>query len=265
MDALQPIVLGIVQGLTEFLPISSSAHLVLVPYVLKWTDPGLAFDVALHVGTLCAILVFFWREWIEILGDLVGHQKKLGVTWKLLIIATIPGMIAGLLAEEQAEQHFRNPLLIAGTLSMFGILLWYSDKQGKQHRSISEALPRDALVVGLAQALAIVPGVSRSGITITAALLLGLERTAAVRFSFLLSAPIVGGAGIVKAPAIFAALSSGGADALAVVYGFLSSLIAGLLAIGFLTYVARSRTFNGFVVYRLLLAITIVIVVCSRN
>lgn len=265
MSLIEPIVLGTVQGLTEFLPISSSAHLVLVPFFLGWTDPGLAFDVALHVGTLCAILIFFWREWVEILEDLVGSRRKRGVTWKLLVIGTIPGMVAGLLAEKQAEELFRNPLLIAASLSLFAILLWYWDSHGKKNRSLSEALSRDALIVGLAQALAIVPGVSRSGITITAALFVGLERSSAVRFSFLLSAPIIGGAGILKAPSIFALLAAGGSQAWAVILGFAASLMAGLLAIGLLTSIARSRTFNGFVVYRLLLAALIVATVLLKG
>lgn len=265
MNLIEPIVLGTVQGLTEFLPISSSAHLVLVPFFLGWTDPGLAFDVALHVGTLCAILIFFRREWVEILEDLVGTRRKSGVTWKLLVIGTIPGMVAGLLVEKQAEEFFRNPLLIAATLSLFAILLWYWDSHGKKNRSLSEALARDALIVGLAQALAIVPGVSRSGVTITAALFVGLERSSAVRFSFLLSAPIIGGAGILKAPSIFTTLAAGGSQAVAVLLGFATSLFAGLVAIGFLTTIARTRTFNGFVVYRLLLAAVIVATVLLRG
>jgi undecaprenyl-diphosphatase len=207
---------------------------------------------------------FFWREWIDLFKDLVGLKARTGVTWKLLVIGTIPGMLAGLAFEKQVEHLLRNPLLIAATLSLFGMVLWYWDKRGKKDRDISGATPKDALVVGLAQALAIVPGVSRSGITITAALFLGLSRTSAIRFSFLLSAPIIGGAGILEAKHILHAVAAGGPEALSVVFGFCASFLSGLVAIGFLNYLTRSRTFTPFVVYRLALAITIVAAVLVR-
>jgi undecaprenyl-diphosphatase len=186
------------------------------------------------------------------------------MNWKLLVVGTIPGVIAGLALEKAAEESFRNPLLIAATLSAFGLLLFYFDRVGRKSRDMAATTMRDALVVGCAQALAIVPGVSRSGITITAGLMLGLTRSTAVRFSFLLSAPIIGGAGVLKAKHILHALMAGGAQMNAVLIGFGSSLVASLLAIGLLSYIVKSRTFNVFVAYRLVLALVIVVVVIFR-
>src|SRR5271168_2872967 len=174
----QAIVLGIVQGLTEFLPVSSSAHLILVPWLLKWQeDPGLAFDVVLHLGTL---LVLF-----------------------LLIVASVPGAIIGILLEKQAETIFRSPVLIAATLAILGLLLWAADGIGSKKRKIHDITFLDALFIGLIQALAIIPGVSRSGATITTARFLGIDRPDAANFSFLMATPIIAGAGLLEARKFF--------------------------------------------------------------
>ena len=264
-QTFQAIVLGIVQGLAEFLPISSSAHLVLAPYFFQWRDPGLAFDVALHMGTLVAILVFFWKDWLDILNQVFARKKSNhSVDWRWILAGTIPGAVIGKLFEQQAEESFRNPLLIAFTLVVFGILLGFADRKGKKKRDVTATGLKDALLVGCAQALAIVPGVSRAGITITMALFLGFTRSAAARFSFLLSAPIIAGAGILKSKHIFAQIAQGGDQAAMVYAGFLASLIAGLAALSLLTRLLKSRTFDVFVAYRVVLAFVIVAIVVSR-
>ena len=271
---MHAIVLGIIQGLTEFLPVSSSAHLILAPYFLHWDDPGLAFDVALHMGTLAAILAFYWRDWSDLLKQIpktlelflkrdwhtlnrgVGHDEA--SLWQL-VMATIPGGIIGYLLEKHAEETFRNPMLIGITLAVFGTLLGIADRKGGKARSVGGMTLKDALIIGTAQALAVIPGVSRSGITITAGLLMGLSRPAATRFSFLLAAPIIAGAGLLKSRYILHTILGGGPEAIAVGLGFAASLVFGLLAVGILSLIAKSRTFAGFVVYRVVLGVGVVL------
>jgi len=245
----QPIILGIVQGLTEFLPISSSAHLILIPHFLGWEDQGLAFDVALHLGTLAAVLAYFWRDF----RDMVIHpsQRK---TLGLLIGATIPGAIAGLLFEHKAETVFRAPALIGITLVLLGTALGLADWLCKGDKKISDLTWKTALAIGISQGFAIIPGVSRSGITITTALALGLERREAARFSFLLSAPIIAGAGLLKMKAI---LSS--PDKLALSAGFICAAVAGFLAIWALMTYVQTRRYTPFVVYRWILGLFVLL------
>lgn len=196
MTGLQIIVLAVVQGLTEFLPVSSSGHLVLVPYLVNWTDQGLAFDVAVHAGSLVAVCVFF-RE--DILGLLRGARQVLGGETKLpqanmalaIGLGTIPAAIAGLLFASWIEANLRDPSVIVVTLSGYGVLMALADRFGKSERVIAGVSIRDAVIIGCAQALALVPGTSRSGVTITAARVLGFGRQDAARFSFLLSAPVI--------------------------------------------------------------------------
>ena len=196
---LQAIILGAVQGLAEFLPISSSAHLVFVPWLFRWEDPGLAFDVALHLGTLLALLIYYREQWIAMAQSVVGGDPKERRLLLLLIMASIPGAIIGLVFEKQAETTFRSPLLIAVALAILAILLWLFDRISPQTRSMSEMTVWDALMIGLSQALAIVPGVSRSGATITMARAMRVERGDAANFSFLMATPIIAGAGLVEA------------------------------------------------------------------
>lgn len=212
MEILEAAFLAILQGLTEFLPISSSGHLVLVPALFGWSDPGLAFDVAVHVGTLVAVLVYFRHElavmssaWLRSLtGGGVDADARLA--WAVLF-GTIPAGLFGLLGKNLIEGHLRSALVIAATTIGFGLLLWLADKYGRHERDEHTLGWRDLIVIGLAQALSLVPGTSRSGITITAGLMLGLERSAAARFSFLLSIPIIALAGgyltfgLVRSPA----------------------------------------------------------------
>ena len=196
MTTLQIVVLAIVQGLTEFLPISSSGHLVLVPYLVEWTDQGLAFDVAVHFGSLIAVCAFF-RE--DIVGLLRGSLRILGgdvsspQSYMALAIAlgTIPAAVAGLAFASWIEDNLRDPSIIVYTLAGYGILMALADRYAKRDKGITDVRIRDAVIIGLAQALALVPGTSRSGVTITAGRLLGFERQDAARFSFLLSAPVI--------------------------------------------------------------------------
>ncbi len=193
MDYFQTVVLALVQGLTEFLPISSSAHLILVPVMTDWPDQGLAFDVAVHAGTLVAVVAYFR---VELARMLVAGVASLGGRWNedarmgwLVVVATLPVVVFGLLGKSFVEEALRSPLVIATTAIVFGLLLLWSDWTGKREREEQSIGLRDALLVGFAQVLALIPGTSRAGITITAGLMLGLTREAAARFSFLLSVP----------------------------------------------------------------------------
>ncbi|MBC8211967.1 MAG: undecaprenyl-diphosphate phosphatase [Gammaproteobacteria bacterium] len=203
METLQIIVLAIVQGLTEFLPISSSAHLILVPVILHWPDQGLVFDVALHVGSLTAVMVYFRHEVLQMTQAWFGsvfkqqHNRDSRLAW-WVIIGTIPAVIAGLLFKDLIENEMRSPLIIAWATIGFGLLLGWSDRIQHRPRDEYSLRLKDTLIVGLFQALALIPGTSRSGITMTAGLMLGLNRDAAARFSFLLSIPVIIASGLFK-------------------------------------------------------------------
>ncbi|MDX1587369.1 MAG: undecaprenyl-diphosphate phosphatase [Oleiphilaceae bacterium] len=200
MDILQIIVLALVQGLTEILPVSSSAHLVLVPVFTGWRDQGLSFDVALHVGTVMAVILYFRKDlftmataWLRsVTGG--GNSQEAQLAWGV-ILGTIPAGAAGLLLGGMVETHLRSPFFVAFTLIGFALLLWFADIRGKRQREVSSIGISDAVMIGMAQALALMPGVSRSGVTMTAGLALGLTRVAAARFSFLLSVPVILAAG----------------------------------------------------------------------
>jgi undecaprenyl-diphosphatase len=256
----QAIILGIVQGLTEFLPVSSSAHLILVPWLFKWQeDPGLAFDVVLHLGTLLALLIFYWREWLDMVMSLGNGDRVQRRLLFLLIVASVPGAIIGILLEKQAESTFRSPLLIAVTMATLGVLLWAGDALGSKKRKIGDITLLDAILIGFSQALAIIPGVSRSGATITTARILGIERADSANFSFLMSTPIIAGAGLLEARKFF---HSGLTPQLG--WGFAASAVFGLIAIaGLLSYV-RTNTYRPFAIYRIALAVLVVVVVMAR-
>jgi undecaprenyl-diphosphatase len=256
----QALILGAVQGLTEFLPVSSSAHLVLFPWFFGWQDPGLAFDVALHLGTLLALLMYYWREWMTMATSVVRPDPASRRLLLWLIVASIPGAVIGLLFEKQAETIFRSPILIAGTLAVMGIVLWAADVIGRESKKMEDLTLKDAVLIGLSQALAIIPGVSRSGSTITTARILGVARQDAANFSFLMATPIIAGAGLHEAPKILHA----GITA-PVVVGFVSSAIFGLLAIAALVKFVRTRTFQPFAWYRIALAILVAVVYLSRR
>lgn len=256
MDISQSIVLGAVQGLGEFLPISSTAHLVLVPFFTGWEDPGLAFDVALHAGTLLAVVAFFWKDWLKIFQLAFLKNKKSeeygnDILW-LLVLATIPGALAGYFLEDYANTIFRSPWVIVFTLSFFGLLLYLFDKYAKRKREIGKISLKDALIIGLAQAAAIIPGVSRSGATITAGRALGFDRVSSARFSFLLSTPIIFGATLNQLPDMIEAGISG-----AMMVGIVISAVSGYLAIKYLIKFVQKSSYKVFFWYRMVLAMAI--------
>jgi len=196
LTTLQVVILAIVQGLTEFLPISSSGHLVLVPYLFEWTDQGLAFDVAVHFGSLAAVCIFFRKDiaslfsgGVQVLGgNLKSPESRMALA---IALGTVPAALAGLLFASWIEQNLRDPAVIVYTLAGYGVLMALADRFGRSEKNISGVGLKDAIIIGCAQALALVPGTSRSGVTITAARILGFERQDAARFSFLLSAPVI--------------------------------------------------------------------------
>lgn len=260
MTVLQSIILGIVQGLGEFLPISSSAHLVLIPWLFGWQDPGLTFDVALHMGTLLAVIIYFWRDWVSMLKGAISrkpsYEKR--IFW-YLVIATIPGAAIGLALESKAETVFRSPLLIGVMLIVMGILLYLADRR-RQLRTMDTMTLSDAILIGLSQALAIIPGVSRSGSTMTVARWLSLTREDAARFSFLMSTPIITGAGVLS----MRDLSISDINT-AFIIGVVTSFIIGLLSISFLLRYLKTSNFKIFVGYRFILgAIVIALVLFVR-
>ena len=257
---LHALVLGAIQGLTEFLPVSSSAHLVVVPWLFKWPDRGLAFDVALHLGTLLALIVYYWNDWLSMLTSLGGGKPRELRLLGLLVLASIPGAIIGLLFEKQAETLFRSPLLISITLGTLGVILWVFDRVGSQRKTMGDMTFIDALLIGLSQAFAIIPGVSRSGSTITLARILGVDREAAANFSFLMATPIIAGAGIVEGHKI---VQIGLTPSMLV--GFCAAAIFGLAAIWTLIRFVRVRSYAVFAVYRLMAAAVIISFFLARK
>jgi undecaprenyl-diphosphatase len=260
MTLLQSIILGFIQGIGEFLPISSSGHLILAPWLFNFPDPGLSFDVALHFGTLLAVALYFWRDWLELICvasfpntkyKILNTKYSPSLFW-LLVIATIPGALFGYFLENYAETVFRNPLLIAGTLSIVGLILYLADKYARHERDIDNIKIKDAIFIGLSQAVAIIPGVSRAGSTITTGLFLGLDRVSAARFSFLMSAPIIFGATILKLKYI--ALASP-----AEIVAIFTAALSGYFAISWMLKFIEKVSYKIFFWYRLALAILIVI------
>jgi undecaprenyl-diphosphatase len=264
MPIIEIIILAVVQGLTEFLPISSTAHLALAPWLLGWPDPGLAFDIALHLGTLAAILLYFFRDWMQIAAQGVGIDyrpdaelaRQPRLLW-VLLVATIPVGVCGALFHHQAEQSWRSPFVIGAMLVGVGVLMWYADRSKRLYKTIADITFTDAMIIGVAQALAIVPGTSRSGITIVAALLCGLERTSAGRFSFLLSTPAIAGA---AAKAMWDLHKFGGIAPgmhLGFAIGILLSAVTGWVVISFFLNYLRWHTLRFFVYYRVIFGIMV--------
>jgi|ERR1041385_8407100 undecaprenyl-diphosphatase len=261
MTIFQSIIYGIVQGLTEFLPISSTAHLTLLPWAAGWPDPGLSFDVALHLGTLVALLLYFRKEWIELIGSAIGilqgRTKTPDARLVMFIVgATIPGAIAGVLFEHKVEDAMRAPQVIALMLIALALVLAVAEMIGRRKKSLDEISWGDAITVGVAQALAIIPGVSRSGVTITASLLRNMKRDAAARFSFFLSTPLIGGA-VGKRALVMLKTGTTVEQMVPFVVGILVSAIVGYLAIAFMLRYLQTRTTYPFVYYRLALGIAV--------
>lgn len=264
---LQALVLGLLQGFAEFLPISSSAHLTLAPYLFHWPDPGLSFDVALHFGTLVAVLWYFWGEWMSLLRaaiQILRTRKIVTIEQKraaFLIVATIPGGIAGLLFEKKAEHAFRSPLVIAVALIVVGLLLWIVDRAARIQRPITHMRWTDAIWIGIAQMFALVPGVSRSGATITAGRALGFDRNGAAAFSFMMSMPIIAAAAILKVPHV---IRESGLNAPLIV-GVVASALSGWLAISVLLRYVSRHSYGVFAAYRVVLGAVILAIYFARG
>lgn len=271
MQILAAAILGVIQGLTEFLPISSSAHLILVPWFLGWKPEGLAFDVALHVGTAAAVLAYFWKDWTCMAGEAIAGiiRRRPCATppaklfW-LLAVGTLPAMAAGLALEKTIEERLRSPLVIVFTLAGLAVLLLLAERKSRRSRTLQDYTWSDAVWIGLCQALALVPGVSRSGATMTAALFRDSDRPSAARFSFLLSTPVIVGAGLLQGWRLAeSALHPQGAAVpihwAAMGVGTASAAITGFLCIRFFLLYLRANTFKPFVFYRIALAAIILI------
>ncbi|HET7521334.1 MAG TPA: undecaprenyl-diphosphate phosphatase [Candidatus Limnocylindria bacterium] len=273
MDVVfQAILIGIIQGLTEFIPVSSSAHLELTPWILGWQGDlvgSLAFDVFLHLGTLIALLLYFWRDWVRLIGAGLAsiRERRIGadpdrrLAW-LLALATVPAALIGFVGEGFVDEVLHGEsdavrLAIAGFLVIGAAGLWLADRLGSRRRDLGHLTAGSSLVIGFSQALALLPGISRSGATITAGLALGLTREAAARFSFLLATPITLGAGLYGSRHLLEE-SHTGVEWLALGAGFLAATLAGLLAIGFLLAWLRSRSVAVFSVYRIAFALLVV-------
>ena len=258
---LKAIILGIVQGIGEFLPISSSAHLILVPYLFGWESSGMAFDIALHFGTLLAVLVVFFREWWSLFMGAVkrvtkGKESFDNRMFWYLVIATIPGALIGFLLDDIVENVFRTKIwLIATALAVMGILIYLGDRWADKHYKIETDFKhislKQALIIGLSQALAVIPGFSRSGTTILTARLMGLSKSAATKFTFLLSVPIIAGATILKVPDLEISLET--------IIGVVVSFGVGLFSIKFLLSYIKKHDFSVFAVYRVAFAIIILL------
>lgn len=249
-SVFESIILGIIQGITEFLPVSSTAHLIVFPWFLNWNGvvDTLTFDIALHAGTLLALVIFFWKSWRELLME---RQRLLGK----ILLGSIPAGIAGLLLNDIVAHDLRNPIIICSMLILVGFIMLAAEKMFT-FKTINEMGIRDVLFIGIAQAVAIIPGVSRSGITISAALFRGYDREEAARFSFLLATPVLAGATVLhtgelwKNPELY--------DYKIFLIGFITSSITGFLAIKFLLNFLRRHTMNLFVYYRFALSIVII-------
>ena len=262
MQILESTVLGLVQGLGEFLPISSSAHLVLVPWLFRWEDPGLTFDIALHVGTLAAVVFYFWKDWWRlVVSGLTDVHSTDGRLFWYLVVASIPAAIGGVLLESKAETVFRSPLLIAVMLILLGVLLYWADRKCAKKIEMQKISLTTCILIGIAQTFAIVPGVSRSGITMTMALMLGLTREAAARFSFLLSTPIIFGAAVIKLPHIAANPAVINTE---FITGMLVSCVVGFASIGFLLKYVQTKNFLPFAWYRFALGAIVIVAVLAR-
>ncbi len=283
MPILEAIILGIIQGLTEFLPVSSTAHLALAPWIVtklgwaNWSDPGLTFDVALHAGTLFAILLYFWRTWIQIVRAALGgkvvrfsetsdnqrdltpaeQQRERQLLW-FMIAATIPAALAGAVLEKRIETTFRAPVLVAAMLIIVAIIMWLAERASNFSKPLTDITLGDALTVGVLQAFAVIPGVSRSGITITGGLFRNFNREAAARFSFLLSTPIIAGAALLKLHHVMKeGLPPGMATGFAV--GMIVSAIVGYATIAWFIKYLKTRTLTVFIVYRILFGIAVLL------
>lgn len=263
MDWLHAFWLAVLQGFTEFLPISSSAHLILLPVFAGWPDQGLTFDIAIHIGTLTAVVLYFRATVYSVSRDTLrslAHRQAVGESrlgWAV-VVGTVPVVITGLLFADLAEGVLRAPLVIAGTTIVFGVLLWVADRFAGGPRSEESVTLRDALIIGCAQAIAIIPGTSRSGITMTAALFLGMTPTASARFSFLLSIPVIALAGAWKAVALVR--GGGTAQWEVMLFGAVLAAVTAYLCIGFFLALLKRLGMTPWVIYRMVLGAVLLVV-----
>ncbi|MBI3747772.1 MAG: undecaprenyl-diphosphatase UppP [Chloroflexi bacterium] len=262
--ALQALVMGIVQGLTEFLPVSSSGHLIIVPFLFGWNDPfidSLAFSVMLHIGTLLALLIYFWADWLRLIpaGFAAIRDRSFRgdpdrrLAW-LLVASTIPAAIVGFLFNDIIESSVREVGLVAVTLVVGGGILWLADRRGSRAKGVADVSFPVAVGIGVAQAVALVPGISRSGISISAARFAGLDREAAARFSFLMATPVIAGAAVFELRKLVTGEAGVDVSLEPLVVGMVAAFVSGMLAIGVLLRYVRTRSMNVFVWYRLVLA-----------
>jgi undecaprenyl-diphosphatase len=261
MNLLEAIIYGIVQGLGEFLPISSTAHIVLAPWLFGWEDPGLAFDIALHMGTLVAVVVFFWKDWIRLIkAGLTDVKSSDGKLFWCLVLACIPGGILGLIFEEYIETVFRNPLLIGIAIIIMGFVIYIADRYSKSEVELKDVGPKRSLLIGVSQGLAMIPGVSRSGITMATGRALKIKREDAARFTFLLSTPFILLSGLYKAKDIV----NVSVEALPFAAAIVTSAVVGLLSIKFLLGYLKRKGFGIFAVYRFILGAIVIAVYLLR-
>lgn len=271
MPVYQAIILALVQALTEFLPVSSTAHLTIFPWFFGWQDPGQAFDVALHAGTLVAVVLYFFKDWVTLtlcgLGmkypanaptEEVAQHRRL--FW-YMVIGTIPAGILGALFEHKIEEHFRTPPVISLSLIIVALIMWWADEKSRATRPLEQSNIGDGVAIGSAQALALCPGVSRSGITITAGLFRGFTREAATRFSFLLSTPLIAGAVVTHLPKLIKMHKAGGLDLplSTLLISVLVSGVGGYLVIAFFLRYLKTHTFKVFIFYRLVFGMIILV------
>ncbi|MEI6499249.1 MAG: undecaprenyl-diphosphatase UppP [bacterium] len=265
-NILQSIVIGATQGITEFLPISSSGHLIALPYIFRWPEHSLAYDVALHFGTAIALLAFFWRDWLRIIQGAFSKDTTKATSkyprnllWQILV-ASIPAMIVGLILDKYVENYFHSPILLAANFAIFGICLWAADKYSSQDQKLENMGYKKSILIGLAQCLALIPGVSRSGITMVAARTQGLNREESARFSFLLGTPAMVGAFVFKFKDI-----SGGDLSISFWIGVATSAIFGFVFIKFLLDYLKKGSFSVFAWYRLIFAAILLAVYLLKN
>ena len=261
MSIIQAVIYGIVQGIGEFLPISSTAHIILVPWLFGWKDPGVVFDVALHLGTAAAVILFFFKDWITLISaGFTRIKTPEGKLFWLLVLATIPGGIAGVLLDKYMVA-FRDPALIGVMLIIMGLVIYLADKNGRNNIEIKNIGTARSLLVGISQVLAIIPGVSRSGITMATGRFLGVKRESIARFTFLLSAPIILADGLYHAKD----LRNVPIDKVPFIVAILTSAIVGTLSIKFLLNYLKKNGFGIFAIYRFILGVAVIAIYFIRK
>jgi undecaprenyl-diphosphatase len=261
MNIFQAIIYGIVQGITEFLPVSSTAHLTLLPWLFGWKDPGVVFDVAVHLGTAAAVILFFIKDWIRLIkAGFTAPKSKDGWLFWLIVVATVPGGIFGVFLDKYMS-NIRNPLLIGVMLILMGVVLYFADRVGRRETEIENMNAKKSLIIGASQVLAIVPGVSRSGITMTIGRFLGIKREDIAKFTFLMSAPIILGDGLFHASGMLHTTI----NMVPFIAAIVTSAVVGALSIKFLLNYLKTKGFAVFAVYRFIFGAFVILLFLFRN